>query len=136
MENLTIGRLAKKVGVTVDTVRFYERCGLIAEPARTKANYRIYPEADVERLHFIVQAKKLGFTLHEIKEILTLRHDPAASKADIKQRTEIKIKDIKDKIADLAKILAALEHLADSCDGHGSLDDCPILAAMSSGNCH
>ena len=134
MNGLTIGRLAKKVGLGIETVRFYERQGLIEPPPRTDSNYRIYPEEEVGRLRFIKKAKSLGFTLNEIKELMFVRHDPHATKADIKDRTLVKIRDIEEKIADLTRIKAALEHLASSCDGHGSLDECPILAALDSDN--
>ena len=130
MKELTIGKLAKRVGVSTDTVRFYERCGLLQPPARTASNYRLYPEKDVLRLAFIKRAKHLGFTLSEIKDLLTLRYDPQSTKRQVKTLTENKIEDIRNRIADLQRILATLEHLAETCDGHGLADDCPILAAM------
>ena len=134
MNGLTIGKLAKQVGVGIETVRFYERQGLIVPPPRTDSNYRIYPEDEVARLKFIKRAKSLGFTLNEIKELLLLRHDPHATKADIKDRTLAKIKDIEEKISDLSRIKTALEHLASSCDGHGPLNECPILNALETGD--
>ena len=134
MNGLTIGRLAKQVGIGIETVRFYERQGLIEPPPRTDSNYRVYPEEEVSRLRFIKKAKSLGFTLNEIKELLFLRHDPHATKADIKNRTLAKITDVKQKISDLTRIQKALEHLASSCDGHGPLEDCPILKALDSEN--
>jgi Cu(I)-responsive transcriptional regulator len=132
MNGLTIGKLAKQVGIGIETVRFYERQGLIDPPPRTDSNYRLYPEDEVARLKFIKRAKALGFTLNEIKELLFIRHDPNATKADIKNRTLAKIKGIENKISDLARIKTALEHLASSCDGHGPLDECPILEALDS----
>jgi Cu(I)-responsive transcriptional regulator len=134
MNGLTIGRLAKQVGLGIETVRFYERQGLIEPPPRTNSNYRVYPEEEVTRLKFIKRAKSLGFTLSEIKELLFIRHDPHATKADIKNRTLAKINDIQQKITDLTRIKTALEHLASSCDGHGSLEECPILKALDSEN--
>jgi len=134
MSGLTIGRLAKQVGLGIETVRFYERQGLIEPPPRTDSNYRIYPEEEVARLRFIKKAKSLGFTLNEIKELMFVRHDPHATKADIKSRTLAKIEDIEEKIGDLTRIKTALEHLASSCDGHGSLEECPILKALDSEN--
>ena len=130
MDKLTIGKLAKQADIGIETVRFYERQGLIDPPLRTESNYRIYPEEEVTRLKFIKRAKVLGFTLKEIKELLRLRHDPHATKADIKNRTLEKIQDVKQKISDLTKIKEALELLSDSCDGHGSLEGCPILKAL------
>lgn len=134
MNGLTIGRLAKKAGLGIETVRFYERQGLIPPPARTGSNYRIYAEEEVARLKFIKRAKTLGFTLNEIKELLTLRHDPHTTRADIKERTLAKLADVNRKIQDLARIKAALEHLVSECDGHGPLKGCPILAALNSSN--
>jgi len=131
MNGLTIGRLAKQVGLGIETVRFYERQGLIKPPPRTDSNYRIYPVEEVGRLKFIKRAKDLGFTLKEIKELLFMQHDPHATKADIKKRTVEKIEDIKKKVRDLSKIQGALEHLAGTCDGHGPLSECPIMDALT-----
>ena len=132
MNGLTIGRLAKQVSIGIETIRFYERQGLIEPPPRTDSNYRVYPEEEVNRLRFIKRAKNLGFTLSEIKELLFIRHDPHATKADIKNRTLDKLEAVKQKISDLTRIQKALEHLASSCEGHGPLDDCPILDALDS----
>ena len=134
MNGLTLGRLVKQVGIGIETVRFYERQGLIKPPPRTDSNYRIYPEDEVARLRFIKRAKNLGFTLSEIKDLLFIRHDPHATKADIKNRTLDKLEDVKQKISDLTRIKMALEHLASSCDGHGPLEECPILEALDSDN--
>ncbi|MBW1894836.1 MAG: heavy metal-responsive transcriptional regulator, partial [Deltaproteobacteria bacterium] len=127
MNGITIGRLAKQAGLGIETIRFYERQGLIEPPPRTDSNYRIYPEEEVNRLKFIKRAKNLGFTLKEIKELLFIQHDPQATKADIKKRTVEKIEDIRKKVRDLIRIQEALEHLVGSCDGHGPLSECPIL---------
>jgi MerR family copper efflux transcriptional regulator len=132
MNGLTIGKLAREAGLGIETVRFYERQGLIEPPPRTASNYRIYPEDEVARLQFIKRAKALGFTLNEIKELLTLRQDPHTTRADIKARTLAKIEDVNRKILDLTRIKAALEHLASECDGRGPLEGCPILAALTS----
>lgn len=131
MGGLTIGKLAKDAGIGIETVRFYERQGLIAPPPRTKSNYRVYPREEVARLRFIKRAKALGFTLSEIKELLALSHDPHATRADIKKRTLAKIEDVGRKIRDLTRIKRALESLAAECDGRGSLEGCPILAALT-----
>ena len=135
MTGLTIGRLAKQAGLGIETVRFYERQGLIKPPPRTDSNYRIYPPEEIGRLKFIKRAKDLGFTLKEIKELLELQHDPHATKADIKKRTVEKIENIKKKVRDLTRIQHALEHLAGACDGRGPLSECPILEALT-GNEH
>lgn len=134
MNGLTIGKVAKKAGLGIETVRFYEREGLIKPPARTEANYRIYPQRDILRLRFIKRAKNLGFTLREIKELLSLQHDSTATKADVKLQTEAKIEAIELKILDLTRIKEILETLEESCDGHGPTSDCPILDALETGH--
>jgi len=139
MTGLTIGRLAKEAGLRIETVRFYEREGLIEPPPRTDSNYRMYPEEEITRLKFIKRAKNLGFTLHEIKDLMALRHDPHATKADVKKRTLAKIEDVTRKILDLTRIKEALMHLSSACDGHGPLDQCPILEALDTNDdkqCH
>jgi len=130
MNGLTIGKVAKSAGLGIETVRFYEREGLIKPLARTEANYRLYAEDGIVRLRFIKRAKALGFTLREIKELLFLRVDPDATKGDVKEQIEEKIDDIKQRIRDLKKIQKTLETLDSCCDGHGSADECPILAAL------
>lgn len=130
-QHLTIGKLAKKAEVSIDGIRFYERRGLLAEPTRTESNYRLYSEKAVDRLRFIKRAQKLGFSLNEIQELLALSNDPAASKADIKRKTEEKIEDIRYRIQDLNRVLQALEQLDDCCDGHGPVGECPILKALT-----
>jgi len=131
VDGLTIGKLSKMAGVTNDTVRFYERCGLIDAAGRSESNYRLYREEDAARLRFIKRAKELGFSLNEIKDLLALSQDPNTTKADIKERTEQKAEDIKQKIHDLSRILSALEHLVETCDGHGSAKECPILKSLT-----
>ncbi len=131
MNALTIGKLSKMAGVTNDTIRFYERYGLIEPVGRSESNYRLYRKEDANRLRFIKRAKQLGFTLNEIKDLLALSQNPHATKADIKATTEKKAKDIEQKIHDLSKMLQAITHLVDLCDGHGSADECPILQSLT-----
>ena len=133
MKNLTIGKVAQKAGIGAETVRFYEKEGLIGPAARTEANYRVYESVDIARLRFIRRAKSLGFTLKEIKDLLSLRHNSGASKEDVKRQTEAKIADIEQKIRDLSSIKATLEKLDERCDGHGPANDCPILEALETG---
>src|SRR5437867_9097723 len=104
MNALTIGQLARHGGVGVETVRFYEREGLLDEPARKASGYRQYTEDVVARLRFIKRAKALGFTLKEIGELLALRLDPETSCAEIKDRAKAKIDDIQAKIRDLQRM--------------------------------
>ncbi len=127
----TIGEVAKLSGIGLETVRFYERQGLIAEPPRTDSGYRQYPKDVLARIRFIRRAKELGFTLREIIELLALRVDTDMSCADVKRRTEEKITVIKEKIGDLRKILKALKVLEASCSGTGPTSECPILDTLS-----
>lgn len=128
---LTIGKLAKRADVSIDTIRFYEQRGLIAEPKRTESNYRLYQREVTAQLRFIKRAQELGFSLAEVKELLALRSDPHASKAHVKQKTEEKIADIKGRIEDLTRMLKALEQLDASCDGCGPTAECPILHSLA-----
>jgi len=127
---LTIGKLAKQADVSIDSIRFYERKGLLEDPLRTAANYRVYPLAAAKRLRFIKKAQRLGFSLEEIHQLLRVSHDSSASKADIKQITEEKIADIRSRIEDLRRMLKALEQLDDCCDGRGPIAECPILKSL------
>lgn len=129
-EYLTIGKLAKQADVSIDSIRFYERKGLLEDPLRTAANYRLYSPKAAKRLRFIKKAQKLGFSLGEIEELLKLSHDSSASKADVKQITEEKIADIRTRIEDLSRMLVALEQLDECCDGQGPVTECPILKSL------
>jgi Hg(II)-responsive transcriptional regulator len=135
-QSLTIGKLAKIANVSIDSIRFYERRGLIAEPVRTESNYRVYPLEAADRLRFIKKAQQLGFSLAEIQELLDLSHNPTASKADIKSKTGEKIEDIKARIKDLTRMLKALEQLDGTCEGHGPITECPILKALATDDSH
>lgn len=129
-ESMTIGVVARRAGIGVETVRFYERQGLIEEPPRRLSGYREYPEEVVARLQFIRRAKELGFTLQEIKELLALRHDPKAPAADVKGRAEAKIAAIEAKIRSLQKMKKALHKLTAACTCHGTKAECPLLHAL------
>jgi MerR family mercuric resistance operon transcriptional regulator len=130
METLTIGELANRAGVGVETIRFYEREGLIAEPSRRPSGYRQFPIEAVRRVRFIRHAKELGFTLKEISELLSLRVDPERTCADVREHALTKIESIEEKIESLAAMKAALERLAASCRGNGPTSECPILEEL------
>mgnify|MGYP001092206371 CR=1 FL=1 len=130
MTTLTIGQLAREAGVNVQTVRYYERRGLLAEPPRRESGYREFPESDVARLGFIRRAQALGFTLAEIGELLSLRVDPQTTSADVHARVEAKLKDVGEKMAELKRIRSALKELATSCKSHGPVGECPFLDAL------
>jgi MerR family transcriptional regulator, copper efflux regulator len=130
METLTIGQIAKRAEVGVETVRFYERRGLLEEPDRSRSGYRQYDESVVRRLEFIRRAKELGFTLKEIKELLSLKLAPSTACASVKRRAEAKIEDIEGKLRTLRRMKKALIKLTESCHGNGSVAECPILDAL------
>ena len=130
MESLTIGQLAQRAGVGVETVRFYEREGLISEPPRRPSGYRDYPLESVARIVFIRRAKELGFTLKEINELLQLRVRPRRSCAQVKQSADTKIAAIDGKIAALRKMRRALKDLTKACEERTPTTECPILASL------
>ncbi|HDZ27130.1 hypothetical protein LCGC14_1680320 [marine sediment metagenome] len=130
MNILTTGQLAKKAQVNVETIRYYERRGLIPEPLRSESGYRHYSQDSIARIQFIKRAKELGFSLKEVSELLSLRVDPNTNCADVKRMAEVKITDIKEKIHALQRIKEALTKLRASCQGSGPAGKCPILEAL------
>ena len=135
MNNLTIGNIARAAGTGIETIRYYEREGLIAAPARSASGYRHYQPDVVARLRFIRQAKDLGFSLSEIRELLALKVATGKSCADVKARAEHKITDIEQRIAKLNRMKRALAKLATACSGRGPTSECPILEAMETREC-
>lgn len=124
---LTIGKLAHASGVHLETIRFYERKGLIKQPKKTGA-FRSYPEDYIARIRFIKRSQELGFTLQETKELLELRIKNQAKCSDVLVRTEDKIDEIKKKITDLKRMKKSLEALANCCEDTSlPLSECPIL---------
>lgn len=132
MENMTIGRIARASGTAVETIRYYEREGLMETPARSRSGYRHYPSGAIARLRFIHQAKELGFSLREIKELLSLRLNANRSCNEVKARAERKIEDVDRRIAQLKRMKNALVKLTAACAGRGSTSECPILEALES----
>jgi MerR family copper efflux transcriptional regulator len=130
MEQWTIGGLAQKAGVGVETIRFYERKGLLTQPERTDAGFRKYDSGSVRKVRFIKRAQALGFTLKEIKELLAMSQDSDMGSADFRRIAEAKVADITARIADLERMKKALAKLTRACPGHGPLEDCPILNAL------
>lgn len=124
---MTIGQLARAAGVAVETVRFYERRGLIADPPRRPSGYRQYPAQTVRRLRFIRRAKELGFSLREIGELLALKMEPRGSCGEVREQIDRKLCDLKDRIRDLERMEKALVELHALCESADPLGDCPIL---------
>jgi len=130
LQTLTIGQVARRAGLGVQTIRYYEREGLLPPPARRPSGYREYPEGTVRRLLFIRRAKELGFSLREIRELLALRVDPGCTCGEVKARALAKVTDVERKITALRRIRSALLDLAEACPGGETTGDCPILEAL------
>lgn len=127
---MRIGELARRADVPVDTVRYYERSGILPPALRRQSGYRDYAQADVRRLVFVRRAKQLGFTLSEIQELIKLS-EGTNDMAALNLQAQAKLRDIDERMADLARMRDALHTLLDACPGHGALEYCPILAALS-----
>ena len=130
MNGLTIGEVAAQAEVHIETLRYYERRGLVERPPRSASNYRLYPEDAVRRVRFIKRAQELGFSLNDIKELLSLCAAPEVECGEIRAHAEAKIKDIDDKIGALTAMKHALSTLVTECSGEGPLGDCPILESL------
>ncbi len=133
MDALRTGEVAKKGRVNLETIRYYERRGLLPKPPRTAAGYRAFDGEAVRRIRFIKQAQALGFSLKEIRELLSLRIDPRRSCGDVRARAEAKLTDIEDKIRSLRAMKKTLARFFAACSGSGSVSECPILEALDEG---
>ncbi|MBZ0252568.1 MAG: heavy metal-responsive transcriptional regulator, partial [Candidatus Methylomirabilis sp.] len=122
--------VARESRVNVETVRFYERKGLVARPAREGGGFRKYPREVVRRIRFIRSGKALGFTLKEIEELLALRVSGATRCEDVRRRAEKKIRTIDEKLRELERMKRALEGLTAACRGKRKTSACPILDAL------
>lgn len=129
MTSLSIGQLARHAGVGVDTVRYYERDGLLAPAGRLASGYRRYGELELRRLRFIRRAKGLGFSLDDIRALLAMSDERSVAK--VKRAAEAKLDDIDRRIDELKRVRAGLARLVAACPGHGRAEACPILAALS-----
>jgi len=129
MGALTIGKLADAAEVGIDTVRFYERAGLLRKPQRTAAGYRLYAESDAARLRFIRRAKTLGFSLDEIGELLRL-NDGGGRRGAVRALAEQRLSEIEQKLTELSRMRDTLRHLVHQCHGDGPLAGCPIIEAV------
>ena len=131
MTEYTIGEAAQAAGVNIETLRYYERRGLVPEPPRSRANYRLYPHESVKVVRFVKRAQELGFTLNEIRELLALRDGgQGASCAEVREQARNKLRDIQAKIRSLKTMRQALSDLVNECSGRGPVATCPILEAL------
>lgn len=131
MEGLTTAKLAKEGGVNVETIRYYERHGLLPKPPRTPSGYRVFSGDSVQRLRFIRRAQELGFTLNEIRELLAIKVRRGSSCDDVRRRAQAKIADVDAKIRHLEAIREALRDITSTCSGEGPATNCSILDALN-----
>ncbi len=127
---LTIGQVAKAAHVNVETLRYYERRGLVPRPPRSLSQYRRYPDDTPPRVRFVKHAQALGFSLQEIRELLSLRATPKARCADVKRRAETKLSEIDEKVRVLRAMSSALRRLVSQCEGELPASACPILESL------
>jgi MerR family copper efflux transcriptional regulator len=128
MNSIGIGTLAKRAGVSIDTVRYYEKSGLLAPESRLASGYRRYGDEQVSRLRFIRRAQELGFTLKDIRELLGISKQKDVAK--VKRAAEKKLADVEERLVALTRVRDGLATLVATCPGHGRAADCPILKAL------
>jgi len=127
---LTIGHLARETGTKVETIRFYEKSGLLPEPARTDSNYRAYEKTHLQRLHFIRKARDLGFSLDQIRAMLALSDDQTRPCEAVDEIARIHREEVVRKIADLTALKKELDRMIAQCS-HGAIADCRIIESLS-----
>jgi MerR family transcriptional regulator, copper efflux regulator len=130
IQGLRSGELAKRAGVGVETLRFYERCGLIAEPARTPTGYRQYPPDEVERVRFIRRARDLGFSLAEIRHFFEISREPGGDCVDLCDAVDAKLDELRKGIRELQAKLRALERLRKECPECVPIEECMVLSRL------
>jgi MerR family copper efflux transcriptional regulator len=128
MDTIGIGTIAKRAGVSIDTVRYYEKSGLLTPAARMPSGYRRYGDVQLARLRFIRRAQELGFSLKDVRELLGLSR--LRDVARVKRTAEKKLGDVEKRIASLERVRDGLSRLIAACPGHGQAKDCPILKAL------
>lgn len=131
---MTIGQLAKKTATDAQTIRYYERLGLLPHPRRTESNYRVYAKDAVAHLTFIKRAKEIGFSLTDIKVLLDISEGKFRRCSEVQQFAEIRLAKIRNRISDLKIMENALSNLVRQCALSDQIDDCPILKTLSEGD--
>ena len=129
-ETFSIGALARRTGTKIETIRYYERIGLLPPPARTEGNYRRYGRPHLERLSFIRRGRDLGFSLDEVRELLRLSDDRSQSCTEVDRIARLHLTEVERKLADLAALRTELKQLIEQC-GHGTIAECRILDALA-----
>lgn len=130
---MTIGELARKSGVEAQTIRYYERIGLIAQPPRTASNYRMYGESVIQRMTFIKRSKQIGFTLSDIKVLLAMSDRKIRRCRDVREFADTRLKKVRGQIAHLKLIEKVLSALVEQCSQSEQLDECPIMESLTRG---
>lgn len=130
---MNIGQAAERTGVSTDTLRYYIKRGLIEEPHRSSSDYRQFNEESIARIRFILNAKEVGFSLRQIRELLKLIDDPDAECVDVTKRVEAKILEIDERMKALRQIRKSLATLAKSCDETPPIAECPIIRTLEKG---
>ncbi len=129
LQGITIGKLSKQTGCNIETIRYYERIGLLFEPPRTSGGYRIYDDDDLKRLNFIRRSRELGFTLKEVRELLGLVDGEDYTCVEVKVITVAHLNDVRKKITDLRNLEGVLKDMVSQCDD-GTVPDCPVIDAL------
>ena len=135
-KTLSIGGLARASGVAIDTIRFYEKEGLLLPAERSEAGYRPFDSQALRRLQFVREAKQLGFSLDEIRELLALSTDREAGVQGVQQRARQRLIELDQRIRELTRMREALAGLVEACPGQGDPEDCPILMSLQGRVCH
>jgi MerR family copper efflux transcriptional regulator len=130
---VTRGQLAVESGVNLETIRYYETHGVLPKPPRSASGYRVFSHDAVTRLRFVKRAQDLGFSLKEIKELLSLRVKPGVTCNDVRRKAQAKIADVEEKIRHLEQIRSALAQLLSNCSGSGPINACTILQGLNNG---
>jgi MerR family mercuric resistance operon transcriptional regulator len=127
---LAIGALSARTGCNIETIRYYERIGILAAPPRTAAGQRVYSAADLDRLNFVRRARELGFTLDRIRQLLAMVDGGVSTCGEVQAITLDHLAEVKHKIADLRRLQRALRAMADQCQG-GDIPHCPIVETLA-----
>jgi MerR family copper efflux transcriptional regulator len=130
---VTRGQLAVESGVNLETIRYYETRGVIPKAPRSASGYRVFSQEAVTRLRFVKRAQDLGFSLTEIKELLSLRVKPGVTCDEVRNKAQAKIGDVEEKIRQLQQIRSALAELLSNCSGSGPINTCTILQSLNNG---
>lgn len=129
---ITIGELSRRTGVNIETIRYYERSEILPKPARSAGGHRLYTADQAKRLTFIRRSRELGFTLAEVRTLGSMADDRRATCADVHRLTTAHLQDVRQKLADLARLETVLADMIDEC-GRGEVPECPIIDALFDG---